>query len=89
MVALGRCTLVTSKDPSQLGESCGALLGMELVVGLGPDQGFPSAFDTRALVSGCCHFCMYLSAARTRGGPEGPSKEGVLQLHKPRNTRSV
>jgi hypothetical protein len=40
---------------------------MVLAVGLGPDPGFPSAFDTGALVFGCGHFCMYLSAARTRG----------------------
>jgi hypothetical protein len=41
---------------------------MALAVGLGPDPGFPSAFDTGALVSGYGHFCMYLSATRTRGG---------------------
>jgi hypothetical protein len=52
----------------QLGKSCGALLGMELAVGLGPDPGFPYAFDTGALVSGCGLFCVYLSVARTRGG---------------------
>jgi hypothetical protein len=40
---------------------------MVFAVGLGPDLGFPSAFDTGALVSGCGHFCMYLSVARTRG----------------------
>jgi hypothetical protein len=40
---------------------------MVLAMGLGPDLGFPSAFDTGAPVSGCGHFCMYLSAARTRG----------------------
>jgi hypothetical protein len=40
---------------------------MVLVVGLGPDPGFPPAFDTGAPVSGCGHFCMYLSVARTRG----------------------
>jgi hypothetical protein len=48
---------------------------MEPVVGLGPDPGFPYAFDTGALVSGCDHFCMYLSAARTRGG-SGRASEG-------------
>jgi hypothetical protein len=37
-------------------------------VGLSLDPGFPSVFDTGALVSGCDHFCVYLSAARTRGG---------------------
>jgi hypothetical protein len=40
---------------------------MVLAVGLGPDLGFPSAFDTGSLVSGCGHFCMYLSATRTHG----------------------
>jgi hypothetical protein len=49
------------------GESCGALLGVVLAVELGPDPGFPPAFATGALVSGCGHFCMCLSAARTRG----------------------
>jgi hypothetical protein len=62
---------------------------MVLAVGLGPDLGFPSAFDTGAPVSGCGHFCMYLSAARTRGGPEGPPGEGVLQLRRPGNTESL
>jgi hypothetical protein len=41
---------------------------MALVAGLSPDPGFLSTFDMGALVSGCEHFCMYLSAARTRGG---------------------
>jgi hypothetical protein len=41
---------------------------MALVAGLSPDPGFMSAFDMGALVSSCDHFCMYLSAARTRGG---------------------
>jgi hypothetical protein len=50
------------------GGSCGAPLGMALAAGLSPDPGFLSAFDTGALVSGCDHFCMYMSAARTRGG---------------------
>jgi hypothetical protein len=66
MVA-GRCIPVSLKGPSQLGESCRALLGMVLVVGLGPDPGFPSAFDMGALACGCGHFCMYLSVAQTRG----------------------
>jgi hypothetical protein len=51
---------------------------MVFAVGLGPGPGFPSAFDTGALVSSCGHFCMYLSVARTWGNPEGPSEEGVL-----------
>jgi hypothetical protein len=47
---LGRRIPVTLKGSSQLGESCGALLGLVLAVGLGPDPGFPSAFDERVLV---------------------------------------
>jgi hypothetical protein len=31
-------------------ESCRALLGLVLAVGLGPDPGFPSAFDEGVLV---------------------------------------
>jgi hypothetical protein len=41
---------------------------MVSAVGLSPDPGFPSVFDAGALISGCDHFCIYLSAARTRGG---------------------
>jgi hypothetical protein len=41
---------------------------MVSAVGLSPDPGFPSVFDTGALVSDCDHFCIYLSAAQTRGG---------------------
>jgi hypothetical protein len=37
-------------------------------MGLSPDLGFPSVFDAGALASGSDHFCIYLSAARTRGG---------------------
>jgi hypothetical protein len=33
-----------------MGESCGALLGLVLAVGLGPNPGFPSAFDDGVLV---------------------------------------
>jgi hypothetical protein len=44
---------VTLKGPSQPGESCGALLGLVLKVGLGPDPGFPSAFDEGALKGKC------------------------------------
>jgi hypothetical protein len=40
---------VTLKGPSQLGESCGALLGLVLTVRLGPDPGSPSVFDEGAL----------------------------------------
>jgi hypothetical protein len=48
------------KGPSLLGESCGALLGLVLAVGLGPDPGSPYAFDPGALVFGCGYSCMYL-----------------------------
>jgi hypothetical protein len=41
---------------------------MVSVVGLSPDPGFPSVFDVGVLVSGCDHFCIYLSAARIHGG---------------------
>jgi hypothetical protein len=34
----------------QAGGGCGALLGLVLAVGLGPDPGFPSAFDDGVLV---------------------------------------
>jgi hypothetical protein len=46
----GRHIPVTLKGPSQLWESCGALLGLVLVVGLGPDPGFPSVFDEGVIV---------------------------------------
>jgi hypothetical protein len=49
------------------GESYRALLGLVLAVGLGPDPGFPSTSDTGALVFGCDHSRVYLSAAWTRG----------------------
>jgi hypothetical protein len=58
---------VTLKGPSQLRESCGALLGLVLAVGLGPDLRFPSAFDEGALAFDCGHFCMNLSEVWTRG----------------------
>jgi hypothetical protein len=64
---LGRRIPVTLKGPSQLGESCGALLGLVLTVRLGPDPGSPSAFDMGALAFGCGHSCIYLSEAWTRG----------------------
>jgi hypothetical protein len=48
---------------------------MVLAMGLGPDLGFPPAFDTGALISGCGHFCMYLFATQTRGG-SGRASEG-------------
>jgi hypothetical protein len=49
------------------GESCGAPLGAALAAGLSADPGFLSAFDTGTFVSGCDHFCLYLSTAQTRG----------------------
>jgi hypothetical protein len=63
----GRCIPVTLKGPSQLGESCGARLGLVLAVGLGLDPGFPSTFDEGALVFGCGFFCMILSEVWARG----------------------
>jgi hypothetical protein len=57
---------VTLKSPSQLGESCGALLGLVLAVGLGPELRFPSAFDEGALVFECGRFCMNLSEVWAR-----------------------
>jgi hypothetical protein len=60
---LGRHIPVTLKGPSQLGESCGALLGLVLAVGLGTDPRFPSAFNVGAFVFGSGHFCMGLSEA--------------------------
>ena len=63
----GRHISVTLKGPSQLGESCRALLGLVLAVGLGPDPGSPSAFYTGALFFGRGHSCMYLSAVWTHG----------------------
>jgi hypothetical protein len=83
---LSRCIPDTSQGPSQLGESCGALLGMVLVVGLGPDLGFPPAFDMGALVvavATSAYTCLWPGPV---GNPEGPPKEGVLQLHRPGNT---
>ena len=50
IVTPGRRIPATLKGPSQLGESCGALLGLVLAVGLGPDPGFPSAFDERVIL---------------------------------------
>ena len=43
---------------------------MVLAVGLGPDLGFPSAFDVGALVFGCGHFCMILSEVWASGGEQ-------------------
>jgi hypothetical protein len=70
----GRRILVTLKGPSQLGESCRALLGLVLAIGLGPDPGFPFAFDEGALVFGCGHFYMNLSEVWTRGEPRRVSR---------------
>jgi hypothetical protein len=52
---------------------------MVSAVGLSPDPGFPSVFDVGALVSGYDHFCIYLSAAWTRGGVQkGVRRKGVF-----------
>jgi hypothetical protein len=82
MVALGSAHSHYLEGPSQLGKSCGALLGLVLVVGLDPDPGSPSAFDTGALAFDYGHSCMFLSSAWTRGGPEGFPEEGMLQLRR-------
>jgi hypothetical protein len=50
IVIPGRRIPVILKGPSQLGESCGAPLGLVPAVGLGPDPRFPSAFDEGVLV---------------------------------------
>jgi hypothetical protein len=71
---LGQCIPDTLKGPSQLGESCEALLGWVLTVRLGPDPGSPSAFDMGSLVFGCGHSCMYLSEVWTRGGSRRVSR---------------
>jgi hypothetical protein len=84
----GRHIPVTLKDPSQLGESCGALLGLVLAVGLGPDAGFPSVFDEGALVFGCDHFCMSLSEVWTRGEPRRVSRGRQASACRPGSTGS-
>jgi hypothetical protein len=67
MVALGSAHSRYLEGSFLAGESCGALLGLVLVVGLGPDPGFPSVFDVGALVFGYGHFCMILSEVWARG----------------------
>jgi hypothetical protein len=86
MVAPGRCIPVTLEGPSQLGESCGALLSLVLAVGLGPDRGSPSAFDTRAPVFGCGHSACTCRQPGPVGNPKGFPEEGMLQLRRPGNT---
>jgi hypothetical protein len=49
------------KGPSQLGECYGALIWSGTFVGLGPDPGFPSAFDEGGPAFGCGHSWMNLS----------------------------
>jgi hypothetical protein len=88
MVALGSVHSRYLEGSFPAGESCGALLGLVLAVGLGPDPGSPSAFDTGALVFGCGHSCMYLSEAWTVGNPKGFLEEGKLQLRIPGSTGS-
>jgi hypothetical protein len=72
------------KGPSQLGESRGALLGLVLAIGLGPDPGSPSAFDTGALAFGHDRSCMYLSEASHLGeaGDELPESLPGLLPHR-------
>jgi hypothetical protein len=60
MVTLGSVHSRYLEGSFPAGESCRALLGLVLAVGLGPDPRSPSAFDTGALVFGCGHSCMYL-----------------------------
>jgi hypothetical protein len=60
---------------------------MVSAVGLSPDPGFPSVFDTGTLVSGYDHFCIYLSAARTRGRSERASREKACFSSIDRGTR--
>jgi hypothetical protein len=60
---------------------------MALAAGLSPDPGFPFAFDTGALVSSCDHFCMYLSAARTRGGSRRGLRRKTCFISLGRGTR--
>jgi hypothetical protein len=60
---------------------------MVFAVGLSPNPGFPSVFDAGALVSGCDHFCIYLSAARTRGGSGRASREKACFSSVDRGTR--
>jgi hypothetical protein len=47
---LGRCVPYHLGGSFPSGGVCGALLGLVLAVGLGPNPGFPSAFDGGALV---------------------------------------
>jgi hypothetical protein len=46
------------KGPSQLGECYRALIWSGTFVGLGPDPGFPSAFDEGGPTFGCGHSWM-------------------------------
>jgi hypothetical protein len=78
----GQCIPVTLKGPSQLGESCGTLLGLVLTVRLGPDPGSPSVFDEGALVFGYGHSRMNLSevwicgeSRRVSGGRQAPASQ--------------
>jgi hypothetical protein len=53
MVTLGStCPLSPWRVLPSWGSVCGALLSLVLAVGLGPEPGFPSAFDGGALVPG-------------------------------------
>jgi hypothetical protein len=85
---LGRCIPITLKGPSQLGESYGALLGLVLALGLGPDSG-PHLHLTReplslVVVTSVCTCWLPGSA----GDPEGFPEEGMLQLRRLGSTGS-
>jgi hypothetical protein len=79
---LGRRIHVTLKGPSQLGESCGTLLGLVLIVRLGPDPGFPSAFDTGALSLVVAIPACTCRKPRPVGNLEGFPEEGKIQLRR-------
>jgi hypothetical protein len=64
---LGRGTPITMKGPSQLGECYGALIWSGTLVRLGPDPGFPSAFDEGGPAFGYGHSWMNLSESWTHG----------------------
>jgi hypothetical protein len=62
---------------------------MVLVVGLGPDPGFPSAFDMGALVVAVTTSAYTCLRPRPVGSPGGPLEEGMLQLRRLGNTGSL
>jgi hypothetical protein len=60
---------------------------MVSAVGLSPDPGFPYVFDAGDLASSSDHFCIYLSAARTRGGSGRASRGKACSRSIDRGTR--